>query len=125
MIWRGVPGPPTGRRDVADLEQTLDAIAMAVPRLQDPQHLDVVTSATGLAGQRPADVVGHVEVADADRVCVTVCALSDLRRGPRPHAGNRLQCPVDLGEVPTVGERPLERLRDGRRPPERCAPDQG
>ena len=56
------------------------------PRLEQLEHPRVV--AARLAGQRPGDEVGQVEVADADRIRVAERPDRDLGRRPRPDAGH-------------------------------------
>ena len=79
-----IRGPWRGRCGAGQLQQPLDAVAVAGVGLEQLGQPVVVDLA---AGQRPADVLGHVVVAEADRVGVAQGALVHLRRGPHPHPG--------------------------------------
>jgi hypothetical protein len=83
---------------------------VAGERLEQLQHPGV--GAAGLAGQRPGDGVGDVEVAHADRVRVAVRGADHLGGGPRADTGDRGEPAGGVGAVGAL----LQPGRDQRGP---------
>src|SRR6476620_3968256 len=92
--WRH-PRPAPGTVMTGETEQVLHAVAVAPVGLEQLGEPVVVDRGPG---QRPADVLGHVVVAERDGVRVAERALGDLRRGPDPDAGKGTQSTVRLGD---------------------------
>ncbi len=71
-----------------EFQESLDAIAMAGIRLEELRERVVVNLRPG---ERPADVLGDVVIAEAHRVRVAERAVSHLGGGPSSDAGHRLE----------------------------------
>ena len=63
-------------------------------------------------GQCPADVLGDVVVAEADRVGVTERPGADLGAGPDPHSGDRAEPAVGLVDVEVIDSSLAEALEE-------------
>src|SRR5580692_9876335 len=84
----GRPGSP------AQADEPGGPVPVALERLEERQHL--LVGAPVAPGQRPADHVLEVVVADGDRVRVARGPLPGLRRGPHADPRNGPQLPVGL-----------------------------
>src|SRR4051812_8856693 len=100
---RAVAGPP----EPGHPDQGRDPTTVRSPGLEELLELGVVERR---AGEGPADVLGHVVVAEAHRVRVAVRALPDLGAGPHADARDRPQPPVRL--LVAERDRALEADRD-------------
>src|SRR6185437_8899041 len=84
----------------AQLDQAGHPVAVTGVGGEELEHAGVVGLA---AGQRPADHVRQVVVADRDRVGVAHGTLPDLGRGPDADAGQRAQAAIRFGRVQVLG----------------------
>ncbi len=90
---QGEPGPASGPHGAGQFEKALDPIAVPGIGLEQLRESVVVHRR---AGQRPADVLGHVVVPEAHRICVPQRPMRHLVRGPPPHTGHGLETTTGL-----------------------------
>src|SRR5690242_5556745 len=100
VVADGHAGAAARGGTAAQLDQAGHPVAVTGVGGEELEHAGVVGLA---AGQRPADHVRQVVVADRDRVRVAHGALPDLGRGPDADAGQRAQAVVRVGRVQGQG----------------------
>ena len=93
MSWQGEARTPTRTHRTAQLQETLDAVAVAGIGLQQLREPIVIDRRTG---EGPADVLGHLVVAKAHGVGITERPVGDFVAGPTPHPGQGLEATTGL-----------------------------
>ena len=113
------PRPAPGLVRAAQPDQPDDPLTLTRPRCEQLEHPVVVRSG---AGEREADLVREVVVADADGIGVAECADPGLGGGPQPDAAEAVSTRSRSGAVGRGGDGASDRVAATRGLRPRCAP---